>query len=786
MRRGGLFAAVAVLVAATPTGAQAADTLNATCANLQTQLNAVNETDDVVVLSGVCTSQFTLPDLGTAPANYIRWTLRGDPSNGEDGFDGSTLPGRMLTGNNVHFVEIRDLLFRDGTQTGNGGALSVAGESGVGLRGSRFFNNHATGRGGAVYFGFSALVGQIGGFGISGNTFGSTTSPAEGNSADLAGGAVSVQTPGQTSNSGINTSTFANNVSGTTGGAFDYELAPAGVENFSLNFNTIVSNKARASGGGGHIVVHDASFLGIDQNLFEGNSVEPGAAPPAASHFGGGLFVESGESNPRLRNNTFTGNSVKTFANATGYGGGGFAVHTVDGSVLSQLETFTGNSLPAAPAGGESEGGGIYASLSGIDPNRNFHQWLGAVAGNSVGAGGEGGGIYFGNENPANLELSDTTVAGNAVGAGGSRPGLSGNGVDHLQLHNTIVWNPALPDIGGFATNDVLYSDACLVAGTPFPGTGNMCADPYLANAAGGNIHQTLISPTVDKGNDALFLAEEEGPTEDFEGDPRPTDGDGDGHTVDIGADEGPAFVAQVPPTPQCADGKDNDADGATDLQDPGCKSAADTNEGDESVRDLVLCGRRTISLVRADARGRKAVLSGVVATSVAGKPVSIFATYRKGKRTKLTKIASVRPNSAGQFTATVKGPPRRLFAKARFQARVGSARSVSLKLPQSLASSSVKTSGGQIVVRGKVQRNLLGKKRNAVVVKRIVCGRYAKVGSARPDKRGNYVVRFNAPALATAALYRAESKVLARPKSKRYVTQFARAIGITLTGQSG
>ena len=52
-----------------------------------------------------------------------------------------------------------------------------------------------------------------------------------------------------------------------------------------------------------------------------------------------------------------------------------------------------------------------------------------------------------------------------------------------------------------------------------------------------------------------------------------------------------------------------------------------------------------------------------------------------------MKRIATVRPNSAGQFTARVKGPPAKLFNKARFQARVGKFRSVSLKLPQSLAS---------------------------------------------------------------------------------------------------
>ena len=82
--------------------------------------------------------------------------------------------------------------------------------------------------------------------------------------------------------------------------------------------------------------------------------------------------------------------------------------------------------------------------------------------------------------------------------------------------------------------------------------------------------------------------------------------------------------------------------------------------------------------------------------------------------------------------------------------------------------------------LRGQVDRKLLGK-RNAVVVKRILCGKYTTVGQAKPNRRGAYTVRFPAPATTGgAALYRAESRVLARPGSKRYVKQFARAIGIT------
>jgi hypothetical protein len=83
--------------------------------------------------------------------------------------------------------------------------------------------------------------------------------------------------------------------------------------------------------------------------------------------------------------------------------------------------------------------------------------------------------------------------------------------------------------------------------------------------------------------------------------------------------------------------------------------------------------------------------------------------------------------------------------------------------------------------LRGRVDRALLGKKPKPVLVRRILCGRYRLVGQAKPNARGEYVVRFLAPPRGGAALYRAESKVLARPGSKRYVKQFARAISVKL-----
>ena len=350
-------------------------------------------------------------------------------------------------------------------------------------------------------------------------------------------------------------------------------------------------------------------------------------------------------------------------------------------------------------------------------------------------------------------------------------------------MRNSIVYNGGPGDIGGFTSYDVQYSDACNDGPDPFAGPGNICADPKLVG--GSDVHQTKLSPTIDKGSDALFQQESgERPNTDYEGDLRPTDGDGDGHTVDMGADETPAgfTVVQPPPphTPQCSDTVDNDGDGAIDGADPGCLAGpADDNEGDETPGDLVLCGQRTISLVRADVKGSKVQLSGFVATSLAGQKVTLAGPVpeegREGREARDRHAGRRRQLPGPREEAEEEALQPRPLPRHHRDGEVGRAEAAAIarvELPEA--------GRGRARAPGQVDRKLVGK-RNPVVIKRILCGQYATVGQAKPDKKGRYVVRFPAPATTTgSALYRAETKALARPRSKRYVKQFARAIGIT------
>jgi hypothetical protein len=145
------------------------------------------------------------------------------------------------------------------------------------------------------------------------------------------------------------------------------------------------------------------------------------------------------------------------------------------------------------------------------------------------------------------VDLTNTTIFGNRAHVGGGIY-LGNNSGDiplTLTLKNVIVWgNTAAPGEGGD-----LYSAetmASAVVNADHSDIGDVELEPGATlNDQGGNLnvapgfgvdfHLTPGSPLVDAGTNAGA------PTTDFDGDPRPVDGDGDTvATTDIGADELP------------------------------------------------------------------------------------------------------------------------------------------------------------------------------------------------------------------------------------------------------
>jgi parallel beta-helix repeat protein len=144
-------------------------------------------------------------------------------------------------------------------------------------------------------------------------------------------------------------------------------------------------------------------------------------------------------------------------------------------------------------------------------------------------------GIPFGTQEP--VEIINNTIVGN------SGSGINGNRSEFLKVLNNIVvrnggyginfgpdynWGTPIVDY-----NNVWGNGYQNYSGLASAGAHDIEADPQVIDFFGGNYHLLRSSPCVDAGTNQGAWSQ------DFEGQPRPMDGNGDGIThVDIGADE--------------------------------------------------------------------------------------------------------------------------------------------------------------------------------------------------------------------------------------------------------
>jgi hypothetical protein len=176
-------------------------------------------------------------------------------------------------------------------------------------------------------------------------------------------------------------------------------------------------------------------------------------------------------------------------------------------------------SVTGIPDGGQATGLFIKGATSRLQ-NNTLYDLRGGAAGHKGdynGAPGQGIGISFA-QAPAALALNNAIV-NSTIGV------LATTGAD-LWDYNAL-WNNALNYSG------------------PITGPHDLHVDPRFVDANHGDLRLSYLSPLIDAGFNVLV------PVDDFAGNPRPIDGDGDGLAmVDIGAYEyqpAPLYKAYLP-----------------------------------------------------------------------------------------------------------------------------------------------------------------------------------------------------------------------------------------------
>ena len=269
--------------------------------------------------------------------------------------------------------------------------------------------------------------------------------------------------------------------------------------------NVVTGNSAPPDEGGGvGIGIVDGSPL-IEENHIVDN---PGGS------IGGGIYADGG--NPEIVGNLIEGHSAH-FGAGVSMGGG-----TLRGNVIRDNHT-------------DSAGGGVITDGTPAIVNN-------VIVGNSALTGG---GVAWGPVQSGTGVLVNNTIAGNEA-ENGAAILVGGAG---LQVINNVLSGPStastvacLNDAPGgtvFSHNDVSNATPSPYAGCADAtgADGNISADPLLA----ADYRLLAGSPAIDAGAAGPSV-----PTTDQAGNPRPTDGNGDGVAmVDMGAFEAP--VVPVP-----------------------------------------------------------------------------------------------------------------------------------------------------------------------------------------------------------------------------------------------
>ena len=168
-------------------------------------------------------------------------------------------------------------------------------------------------------------------------------------------------------------------------------------------------------------------------------------------------------------------------------------------------------------------------------------------------------------------------------------------------------------------------------------------------------------------------------------------------------------------------------------------------------------CTTRRLTLIDVVAHGNRVALQGAAdPRRFAGRTVKIVSRW--DGRT----VATPRVAKSGLFTASLALPPAavRHTNRARYEAFIGSERSLPLKLDRRMFVTAVRPSGKTVTLSGRITRPLARPIQEISVTRRISCGNVRVVARLEPDAQGRFKVKLRAPRADHVWTFRFRTKV--------------------------
>ena len=212
--------------------------------------------------------------------------------------------------------------------------------------------------------------------------------------------------------------------------------------------------------------------------------------------------------------------------------------------------------------------------------------------------------------------------------------------------------------------------------------------------------------------------------------------------------------------------------------QPPASGSAPSTSAPAASAaQQLLQCSERRLVLTNVLQRSNRVALFGVADKAFAGQTVQIRFNATKRDVTS----AVVQPD--GTFKATAPLPPAAIRSSnaARYQARIGTNKSLDLKLQRRMTVSNLDSANGMVTVKGKLTEPLPVGGASVLLSRRVSCNDLQPLKRVKADRNGNYEITVPAPVGESAVVYRLQSKVRNNPRNPKTFRTYTLPQGIDI-----